>query len=551
MPVTASRIFEYLEGKHTLSITRHEVACIPFAELRHAMYALVVGLREEDSGDPELSDRLRMTLSEWLTVPIPFGSLGVASLDELGTPDFFGVRWGAEMRRSLENARRSIEVVRGMVSPLRRQLGEVMLDATRRGLNWRIYSHRSAIHHFISCASDADCNVEKDLFIHSLRDYRLAEPFDLLIKAGPLRARGWAAFPSACLNAPRYRELAEVVWAGMGDELGFGEDPLIAQWARGDGRRGRVEGGLPALSAGDSADSQVAVQSWSTTVVHHPDTSSETTVSIPDDRAVDELRAFANLARVQTPRRAMLVHVENGLGLFYPRNAEVLLLRSGLARPESVTRCVLSDIDPRGQFLVRADIGDVDVGGRISEHGWYSTRWKAELKRQLEWHAEGLLRQLQAAGIKLRNLRWCVEHWIQPASSVIRAPQSRKHFELLVDVLKMESCAPQPDSHGRRTSWWRAAWEEIAASRGLAIQFGMQEQEIIGDEIDRIVLSILPKVQEQAQEGKPFRIAIPEGHSLSGSITFLRIHEVEDGFSVPESLLKTVIPVSKADEWRA
>ena len=141
---------------------------------------------------------------------------------------------------------------------------------------------------------------------------------------------------------------------------------------------------------------------------------------------------------------------------------------------------------------------------------------------------------------------------MQPASTVIHAPQQRRHFELLIDVLEMDAHAPQPEGE-RRTAgpWWRAAWREIAASRGLAIQFGVHEQEIIGEEVDRIVLMILPEVQEQVERGEPFRVAIPPGHSLEGSISFLPIREVEEGFRVPDSALKSMIHVSEAEKWRA
>jgi len=206
-----------------------------------------------------------------------------------------------------------------------------------------------------------------------------------------------------------------------------------------------------------------------------------------------------------------------------------------------------------GRFLIRADIGDVNMGAHASDQGWYSTRWKAELNRRLEYHAEGLLRELRAAGLTLQNLGERVDYWRQVATNVIRAPQQRRHFTMLIDVLDMESRTPRTDGVRKpgAGSWSLRAWEEVRASRGLAIQFGMQEQEIIGDEVDRVILSILAELEPQVIEGEPFRVAIPSDHSLEGSISFFPIRAVETGFCVPDSVLKTLLRVSEVEEWRA
>jgi hypothetical protein len=556
MAVAASRIFEHLEQlEHgALSITRHDVACNAFTQLRRSMYALVIGLRDEEAGDTEHSDRLRQSLSEWLTVPLPFADLSAPGLDELGMSASVGIQWGDEMRRHYDAARQSLAILRSRQSPLRVQLGRVMHRASIGGLRSRIYCHRSAAAYFFSCAAEAGCSLDAGSFLHSLRDYRNAAPFDLLIKVGPLRSRGWGSLPGACLNAPRYHQLVQVVWTGISDEPGFGDDPVVSLWggsySSGQGAGARA---APSVANSDRDHFEGAIPPSPRTVVVHADPSASDTEHPRDDEpAPDELQTFARLGQIHHPRRAVLLCLGDELGVLYPPHSEVLLLTPGLAPADSVSRCTLAEVDPRGRYLIRADIGDVHLGGQLTGHGWFSTRWKAELKRQLEWHPEGLVRRLFAAGIRLKNLRSCVEHWIQPASTVIHAPQQRRHFELLIEVLEMEMLAPQPRDQRRATrSWWRSAWQEVAESRGQAIQFGMQEQEIIGGEVDRIVLSMLPEIRDRIAAGDPFRIGIPAGHSLEGSISFLPIREVEEGFCVPDSSLKTMIRVSRAEEWRA
>ena len=554
MTVAASRVFEHIAQNRILRVTRHEVASAPFTRLRRAMYALILGLRDEESGDIDISDRLRQSLSEWLTVPVPFESLRALALDQLGDSALVELRWGEELRRSLDSARQSLRAVQRMESPLRAQLSRVIREANSGLCSWRIYCHRSAMEHFVSCAAGVDCTLGPDRFIHSLRDYRSSEPFDVLIKVGPLRTRGWGAIAGAFVNAPRYRHLVQVVWTGMGDEPGFGDDTLVTLLAGPSAARESAgDRNGTGLEAGTGASEGESPSTWSRSVIVHEDQSCTEDAPPPaiGETPPDELQTFARMRRIQAPRRALLLHVGDGLGLFYPPHADVLLLQPEMQSPDAAVRCSLADVDPRGRFLVRADIGEVNLGAHLTEHGWYSTRWKAELRRQFEWHPEGLLRRLRAAGIRLRRLRGCVEHWMQPASTVIHAPQQQRHFELLIEVLEMDTHAPQQGSERRRNSpWWRAAWQEIAVSRGQAIQFGMQEQEIISEEVDRIVLEILPEIHVQAERGEQFRDAIPQGKALEGSISFLPVREVEEGFRVPESALKSMVAISEAEEWR-
>jgi hypothetical protein len=547
--VSASQIFQYLEQHRALSIMRHEVECRPFMALRRAMYGLIVGLRDEDSGDTDLSDRLRQSLSEWLTVPTPFAQLRAPVLDELRDADLVGQRWGEEMRRCFEDAQHSLRALRINTSPLRSQLGEQIRNADAASIRWRIYCHRSAAEHFVSCSSEVGCEIDADRFIHSLRDYRRTAPFDLLIKVGPLRSRGWGTFPNGCVNAPRYQELVQIVWSGMSDEPGFGTDPIVALFSPATGN-GRESDSPEENQLGDGAARGL---SWKRTVVSHTDgDTKQESPEITVHPALDELATFSKMGSIHAPRRAVLLHFGSGFGVLYPPNADVLLLNPGVTTSDALIRIPLAEAgELRGRFLIRADVGDVNLGAHLTEHGWYSNHWKAELKRQYQHHAEGLLRNLRGTGITLRNLRGCVEHWMHPASSVIHAPQQRKHFEMLIDVLEMESRAPRPNIRRRAVPWSQGAWQEIATSRGQAIQFGMQEQEIIGEEVDRIVFALLPEVLASAQTAEMFRVAIPVGHALEGSISFFLIYEIEAGFCVSESLLKTLMPVSGAEEWRA
>lgn len=542
--VPASEVFDLLAqcGEHRFA--KYEVTCAPFHRLRAAMFRLVLGLTDDEAGDPDLAAQLRRALSEWLTVPIPFAGMQASGLAELGGSELVSLRWGADINKHADAAREALEQLRTMESPLRTALADAIVDAVIYEKDWRVYCHRAAAPHFLSLAEQVGCGASDVHFLHSLRDYRNARPFDLLIRVGPFRARGWGAAPGALVHSPRFRELQQYVWVGSANEAGFGDDPLLAAWSDAEPPATADEPGpLPARAA-------VVPVRWQSSRTQHG--GSPPIHATPADPPEDELDVFSRLHREPSTRRAVLLHVDDGFGILYPLRAEVLLLDPAVPGAGAVSRHVLGDVDPTGRFLLWPELGEINLGAHVTGDGSFSVRWKAELRRRAGHHRAGLIRNLQAAGITLRNLDACVDHWVQPPSSVIHSPQQRRHFRILIDVLEMEA-REEPPAGIKPTAgwWWRAAWREIAASRGVAIQVGMQEQEIIGEELDRILFSILPDVRGRALDGGTFRITIPTGHSLTGSISFLPVRATEEGFCAPESCLKILSSTSAAEEWRA
>src|SRR5262249_5554061 len=161
-----------------------------------------------------------------------------------------------------------------------------------------------------------------------------------------------------------------LVWAGMGDEEGFGDDPMMSPWSVG-GSEGRGAGSTQEQEVSDVAGSAAVRPRWSRTIISHPSLRAESSGDSPGfDPVPDELQAFSVLQRVHLLRRVLLLHVGRDLGLFYPPHAEVLLLNPDAPGRASVSRCELADVDPRRRYLVRADIGDVNMGAHASDHGW-------------------------------------------------------------------------------------------------------------------------------------------------------------------------------------
>src|ERR1035438_7824889 len=115
----------------------------------------------------------------------------------------------------------------------------------------------------------------------------------------------------------------------------------------------------------------------------------------------------------------------------------------------------------------------------------------------MQINPEGICRILHNNGVTLLCLRSCVEHWCEPSTTVIHAPQQRKHFQILIEALAIDSGADNPvGAHG--IPWWQRAWNEVRISRGEAIQAGVHGHEAIEDQALAILNGLLPEIRQKA-----------------------------------------------------
>jgi len=120
MPTTASCILTFLNRNQTCSVERHEISSTDFSALRRHLCSMVVQLRDCDEQDAqELSSQIRMFLSEWLTVPVPFDGGIHQAVETLGSPVAVEARWGSAFRVSYESALEAAARLPKCENPLR------------------------------------------------------------------------------------------------------------------------------------------------------------------------------------------------------------------------------------------------------------------------------------------------------------------------------------------------------------------------------------------------------------------------------------------------
>lgn len=533
MAVTASEIFDFLDHHLSCSIERHEIYSAAFSALRRGVRTIVVRLSDlEDNGAQEAAEQLRARLSEWLTVPILFDASLPESISALGDPEAVETRWGRDVREAYDAALSAAVDLQRLENPLRAKVGELISRVAASGNNWRIFCHSRARAHFesLECLT-GDTSAR---FLHSVRDYRESSPFDVLVKVGPLRSRGWGSAPDALLTAPRFATLLQIVWSGCNDEQGFGYDPADC------------EGTAAQSSAPTARNHRQSTVSWTRRVIDSGERTDATNY-IPD---IDELNLFQELARGSEMRNATLIQIEPEYGILYPPHSQVPSFDSNPNSVQPIGYRIPGETLTEGAFVILPALGSADLGTLQAGEGHFSRIWKSRLLEAFRRDSDGLLQRLRAAGIDLLNLRSCVRHWCRAASTVIHAPQQRRHFEALVRTLGIDH-EPGTTSQMLRHPWWQYAWSEIAHARGEAIQTGMQEHEIVDEQLFLILNELLLELRTLATSESVFQIDIPAGKTLSGAVRFCRVLLVEEGFSAPDTALKQICDLDSIEQWRA
>jgi len=527
MIVSASSVFSFLDEPQTFLLERTEIESGLFSVLRSRMRAIVIALaKDDDVAGTQLSHKVRCLLSEWLTVPVPFNSAMGDTLRACCSLNSVEARWGRDVRNHFDEA---LTVAVGLAqtgSPLRDKLCESIADLRIQERPFRIYCHRAARVHFDSLlAAPPNPPLGDEAFLHTIADYRDCTLFDTLIKVGPLRSQGWGAVPDCIVTAPRFKTLTQMVWSGCADETGFGYDPVASPVnAHGPLRR--------------------PIQWAKRTIVHRSGSGA------PDNATdMDDLELFGSMrpggAEVHP---ATLVQIGADRCILYPADGKVLSYDPRDRRTPINKRTPGQTLIP-GTFVIDRRKIDIDLGEVKAEHGRYSRTWKERLAEEHRREPAALCKRLRQAGLDLAHLENAVERWCKPPTNVIHAPKERYHFKILIETLGLRfdsATSAQRDQH----TWWQSAWNEVAKTRGVAVQAGVQEQEIVEEEILLLLNGLVHEIRERARTVDEFAIQIPEAASLEGELLFYRVLLTEEGYRVPDSELKAPCELSMAEQWR-
>lgn len=536
MPTTTSQLFDFLDKHQSFALERHEIASAAFTDLRFRVRSIVTSLSQSDDPDTlEHITRLRAVLSEWLTVPVQFDDAITRALREMGDPAQVSARWGHDIRVHYEAALASADELIAVENPLRATLSELIRRASATGHSLRVFCHRRAREHFESLQSSYEnLSLGQDAFVHSVAQYRELEPFDWLLKVGPLRSRGWGAAPDALVTAPRFDTLVQVVWSGCSNEAGFGYDPANTR------SHDAINHGAGSSNSGTSASGGGVI--WREQTTKSRDDTVGKRGPIPD---VDDLLVFTELRTPADTQAATLVQVDENLGILYPPHSTALGLDPATCRTQ---RYLPGETLTEGMFLILPVVDDLHLAGLQAEDGRFSNTWKTKLESEYSNDPEALVTRLRNAGLRLAGLHTCIRQWCRSATTVIHAPQQKQHFEILIGVLGIGFVAHERRV-ARRAAWWQYAWDEIRRSRGEAIQTGINEQQLCDQHLLDALRHRTDDIRRQL-DCSAFELAIPDGLAVAGMLRFYRVVSIESGLTAPRHEFRKLCELSRIDQWR-
>lgn len=531
---SATDLFEFISSHGDFSHERHEIASPGFGALRRNMGAIIRRFSQSDDLDgAEIANSMRVLLFAWLTSPVNFDSSILDALNSFGGADAFEARWGiqGEFKAAILSAQEMISEG----NPLRAKLIDVIGELRAGGTRFKIFCHRKAREHFDSLhLSPVTAPLEDSSFLHSVRDYADTEPFEALIKVGPLRSKGWGAAPDAIKSAPKFERLIQLVWSGCADDPSFGYDPVESP---------SLPGGSAAPQLGDTISNGVAWARRDTKSGHDPGFTEYYNAE------QDEFSSFAEPNQQGARRHAVLLEILAGDGILYPRKAAVLSFDPNAGDAESVGFRVPSESLVEGMFVIQTQLGEIDFGETQTQESGYCRIWKQRLRQELQSSSDAFCLILRNKGLALLNLRNRVGNWAQPPHAVIHAPQLRRHFQILIDALAIDPALTQPTGRDTRP-WWQRAWDEIRVTRGEAIQIGRQGQEIIEQQAQQLLKSLLPEIRKKSADVEEFRLQIPNDNELRGVFVFFKVLRIEDGFLAPETEIKFVRDLNTLEQWK-
>lgn len=530
--IPASSVFDFLDQNPEFTLERHEVHSAIFRDLRRSLRAIALDFADAEQEDTRaVSDRLRRLLSEWLTVPMPFDGALRDAVSSLGTSEAVELRWGPKVRLLYDRACAAAGNLLNSENPVRSHVRETIRQLETEARSWRIYCHKRARPCFESIFPGTAVTAYH--FLHSVRDYRDTVPFDVLVKVGPLRSQGWGSAPDAIISAPRFRTLIQIVWSGCSDEDDFGYDPIAHPT-------------VETTNTGSLSTPSARGHNWTRKSSHIGEVSEDQLATLGED---DDLKLLSRVNRAQTLCRATLVEIDEDHGILSRARSPVASFDPRLPNEQPLSFRVPGETLLEGMFVIRPLLDDADLGELQAADGRYSRIWKECLRKEFARNSTALVRRLRAANLDLLHLHARVKDWCRPATTVIHAPQQKRHFEILITVLGIDDQLPRP-SRTYVLEGWQAAWREIAHSRGEAIQTGLQEHEIVNEELLATLRATLPEIRIAAAARSSFQIKVPDGKSLSGIVRFHVVKAIEEGFLVPESLLGTICDLDTIEQWR-
>lgn len=495
-----------------------------FSAIRHHMRILHSLLYQPDS-DPYVNESalmLRFEMQKWLTSPL-IPDIGLFSRCGLADAAQIHRKWG-------EHAAQTVELLKDLVTCYAEEGSVLNAEFVRlfkceyeknKVRIWCQPNERDLFRELL----EGQVDLNDGRFVSTLAEYRKIPPADALIRFGPLRIRGFGSAPEALITSPSYRRLVRFVWAGLADEEGFADDPVLPTY-----------------------NYLASLCSVRTTVSENPGT----VIVPPAAEQVDDLVFLDKKTYTgKAMHRCMLVEFPAEYGVLLRPGSRLLVLSPHRTDIEAIGYRQINEVEAGDYLLIHdadADLGEVSVDASKAP---LAALWKKALADAWKRRPIICLQKMQQAGIDLQDVYRAAHKWKESNGTVISAPRSKRHFEALLTKVLDPDLIPPMVFDGGTVPGWRRAWREVEASRVNAIQHGAVEHAIVNEQLTAELRRELSDIRSMLSlvDVYPHRLEPESG--LTGSVLFKPVISISPDFAAPVEMLEKSLKLAIAESYRA
>lgn len=498
-----------------------------FTAIRRQIQALFSAIYqpEGDVGQNESALMLRFEMQKWLTSPL-LPDAALLQRCGLGDNGLIKRQWGNHAVQIAELLKYLIARYTEEGSVLNTEFTRVFVDLFCEYPKERIkiWCHKKERELFRELLEGL-IELDDEVFISTLAEYRKISSADALIRFGPLRTNGLANVPEALITSPSYHRLIRFLWTGLSDEEGFADDPV-----------------LPTHNYLET------LHTTRITVTGNP----VTLIEVEEEmESVDELGFLdRRVTAGKSLHQCVLVEFPSDYGVLMRPGGHLLVFRSECTDDEAIDYCHIGNVEVGDYLLLHnadADLGEVSIDVAQAP---LAALWKKALADAWSRQPNTCIQKMRQAGIGLRDLSRAVQSWTAIHGSVIRAPQRKQHFKALLTQVLAPDLIPPIVENGITVPGWHRAWAEIESSRVAAIQHGTLEHAIVNEQLVTELNKELPAIRRSISLDHVYHHQLRPESGLTGSVAFKPVISLSPEFAAPAELLGKTLKLPVAEQYR-
>lgn len=512
-----------LENYPELSITEIDVNSNYIDSIRYSVFRILLILSEGDYLD--IAKQLRRNIFYYLKVPHhDWEGLLINTPFDQNITKICDV-YGEEIDEAVCNINRNLERIVEIGNPMLAALNSKLTQFETHGPI--VFYVESKFKQEFQLISE---KIIDGRIISNISEYKQLGAFHTLVFIGSLRCDNYSSLPNYLLRNIKFKNLVQFKWGGQKNDYFFFATPIS---------RLKIifleSESIRAEASPEQVNKQEFILNFDNTnenEIHHEN--------------IDEFEVYKKLSLDSFP--ALCLKLNDQKAILYSPNAKLIVIveESKKLSVQYIKAIEIQTINNSNIYLASFELPESSIKPLSESDSTYQTVWKNILLNQ---DLDSMIGNLKRANIRLKNLESCLVDWCEFSENIIKAPQEKANFMILLECIRSELISYFQFNTTDFASWCEAAWREVLSSRGIAISGGLQHSM---DFEERLYGGITKFVKSQSSAvlsllNKEFQIRIGESKS---DVHLHNITAIEFGYDAPKKLLKKVISEEESKLYR-